>query len=276
MRIDWRRIVIVTGGVLVAGLAACESAPPVVDAGVALQHATLGDGSQIGFVDEPIEAPEEPPQEMFDAVPMSGEFSPPSIAARLGIALSEVYTGSARKAAKLSVATGETKTFSSVRTLRSSLLTDAEAKAIQPKLNDGSKTGRRDFENQNVRVTAWIYAAKKSDDDNDYHLVIGTNPSNATRKLMTVEISGISDEFGHASELMEARRQWKETMGSALPGEGSYRKYQPPIKVRVEGSVFYDWTHRNHIGGNSEPGPKGFKPGTAWEIHPVTGIERLN
>ena len=49
---------------------------------------------------------------------------------------------------------------------------------------------------------------------------------------------------------------------------GSYIKFTPAIPVKVQGSLFYDIDHEPGV-----IGPTGFRPKTAWEIHPVTDIE---
>jgi hypothetical protein len=52
-----------------------------------------------------------------------------------------------------------------------------------------------------------------------------------------------------------------------LPNGSSYRKYNHPIPVIVEGSLFFDI---DHVAG--VVGPQGMRPTTAWEIHPITKL----
>jgi hypothetical protein len=47
-----------------------------------------------------------------------------------------------------------------------------------------------------------------------------------------------------------------------------------PILVRVTGSAFYDTDHEIDLSKGTGPvGPEGYKPGSTWEIHPVTSLE---
>ena len=57
---------------------------------------------------------------------------------------------------------------------------------------------------------------------------------------------------------------------SILPhAEKRYVKFDPPIPVRVTGSLFWDIEHPPP----NTVGPTDRRPKTAWEIHPVTKIE---
>ena len=117
-------------------------------------------------------------------------------------------------------------------------------------------------------MRAFLYAASR-EKDNDYHLILGRDPSLAPHKFMTVEISGLppaSSASFHA--LKAARDAYKAQFGHQLPGP-TYDFYDPPMPVEVTGSLFFDMSHAQ---GGSTPGPSSAKPGQIWEIHPITKI----
>jgi len=43
--------------------------------------------------------------------------------------------------------------------------------------------------------------------------------------------------------------------------------FDPPVHVRITGSLFWDGEHaKQHVG------PEGLQPDTAWEIHPIKDL----
>jgi len=52
---------------------------------------------------------------------------------------------------------------------------------------------------------------------------------------------------------------------------GTYDFYDPPIPIKIEGSLFFDITHAT----GSRPGPHSLKSRmpVIWEVHPLTSIE---
>jgi hypothetical protein len=47
--------------------------------------------------------------------------------------------------------------------------------------------------------------------------------------------------------------------------------FDPPVHVRITGSLFWDGEHANqHVG------PEGLQPDTAWEIHPIKDLTVLS
>jgi hypothetical protein len=120
-----------------------------------------------------------------------------------------------------------------------------------------------------VTVTAFLFAASR-ESDNDFHCIVGRDPSEPSH-FMNVEISGLppsGSEF--LAALRSARNQFKaffNANGDGLPGSG-YDKYDPPISIKVTGSLFFDVDHVPPA-----VGPNGMKPQTAWEIHPVSVIQ---
>jgi len=136
-------------------------------------------------------------------------------------------------------------------------------------ISKAADSGRLPQEQTVVIVRAFLYAASR-ESDNDFHCIVGGDPSQATR-FMNVEVTGLppsSSKF--FAELKTARSEFKAfftTGGDALP-TGGYEKYNPPIPIQVTGSLFFDVDHVPPA-----VGPVGMKPQTAWEIHPVSDIQ---
>jgi hypothetical protein len=179
------------------------------------------------------------------------------------------FAGTARKAAKLSIAAAKPKNFNDVSQLIASLPLDAE----MVKLNISTAAGstRVPQENRNAHVTGFLFAASR-EADNDFHLIVGRDPKAGQETYMTMEVSGLppagSPAFG---ALNTARTAYKTFFGAAnLPGAG-YHYYQPPIPVQIDGSLFFDATHST----GQAPGPPSLKSRmpTIWEVHPITNIK---
>ena len=177
------------------------------------------------------------------------------------------FRGNSRKAAKLSIAAAATETFHDLKDLIDTL----EAHDVMknnPNLSTDRDNNRVEEERRNVRVTAFLYAASR-EEDNDFHLIIGRDPTKA-EKYLTVEVSGLPpSSSAHFAKLDAARDAYFEFFGDGLPGP-SYDFYDPPIPVEIEGSLFFDMSHAT----GSRPGPNKLRPKmpVVWEIHPITKI----
>jgi len=179
------------------------------------------------------------------------------------------FAGTSRKAAKLSIAPGPTKTFADVKTLIASFVTDDKMAAHKPKIKTTASSGRVKEENRNVKVKAFLYAASR-EDDNDFHLIIGRAPTKAPEMYMTMELSGLPPAASPALPALSlARTTFKSFFGTDLPGF-TYDFYDPPIPVTIAGSLFFDVSHAT----GTRPGPPSLKSRmpTVWEVHPVTAI----
>jgi hypothetical protein len=176
------------------------------------------------------------------------------------------FCGTARKKAKTSVASAPNEFFSNLDDLLDSLEDDDDMIDRDPPISHGAASDRVSEEKRNVTVDAFLYAAT-GEDDNDYHLIIGNDLSGGQRRYMNVEISGLPASGQFRAPLKEARDQFKDFFEDELPGH-SYDFYNPPIPVRISGSLFYDIDH-----SPGAVGPQGRKPKTSWEIHPITNIE---
>lgn len=179
------------------------------------------------------------------------------------------FTGTARKAAKLSIAKAPTEKFTDLKQLLASLVADKTMKKHQPPITTDAKSNRVAEEKRNVRVRAFLYAASR-EDDNDFHLIVGRSPKVKEPMYMTMELSGLPPA-GNAShaKLKAVRTAYKAFFGSALPGF-TYKYYKPPVPIEIAGSLFFDMSHAS----GSKPGPQTLKQDmpTIWEVHPVTDI----
>jgi hypothetical protein len=180
------------------------------------------------------------------------------------------FKGKSRKAAKLSVASGTPKAFNDLRKLINDLTDDAAMAKHKPPITTEPSSDRVVEEKRNVRVDTFLYAASR-EDDNDFHLIIGRDPERSPSMYMTVELSGLPPKSSkHFSRLSKARKAYKDFFAENLPGT-SYDFYDPPVPVRIEGSLFFDMNHAT----GSKPGPKSLRNDipTIWEIHPISKIE---
>ena len=148
--------------------------------------------------------------------------------------------------------------------------------------HQNAPTERVEEELHNVRVRGWLKAVKyeKFDEsgedregDNDFHLVISNyHYANSKERFFNVEVSGLPELTGDDYDILHTTRTG---MGEILDGinlpRGKYYKPTSPIRVEVEGSLYFDGSHYPNT-----VGPSGMRPKTVWEIHPVTSIRRLN
>lgn len=191
----------------------------------------------------------------------------------LNVALAEAapvgdkFGGTARKAAKLSLANAPLKTFGDLKTLINSLPAHEDMVALNIKTT--ATSDRVAQEKRNVRGKVFLYAASR-EDDNDFHLILGRSPDSSPEVYMTMELSGLPPESKPSfAKLKAARDAFKAFFGGDLPGL-SYDFYDPPIPVRIEGSLFWDASHAK----GSRPGPKSLKSRmpVVWEVHPLSKI----
>jgi hypothetical protein len=202
-----------------------------------------------------------------------GAASADDFAAAAAAPAGDNFKGTARKAAKLSISTAKTEKFTDLKNLIKSLTPDDEMRDHDPTIGIGAKSGRVEEEERNVRVNAFIYAASR-EDDNDFHLIIGRDPTKTPEMYMTMELSGLPPKTSASFKKLNAARDsykkfFNENLGGNLPGL-KYSFYDPPIAVTIEGSLFFDMSHAK----GSAPGPKSLKSRmpTIWEVHPITKI----
>jgi hypothetical protein len=120
-------------------------------------------------------------------------------------------------------------------------------------------------EKRNVTlVNVYLYAIKR-EADNDYHLIVGDNNG----LYFNVECSGLPGrDYPGYETLLKVRRQIEDYFKSEFCTT-KYTKFDPGIKLfELSGSLFYDIDHTPGV-----VGPEGYKPRTAWEIHPISNID---
>lgn len=183
--------------------------------------------------------------------------------------VSDNFDGTKRKAAKLSISGAKVETFGDLKSLIATFPRDSTMIKHKPAIKDNATSDRVAEEQRNVRVSAFLYAASR-EDDNDFHLIIGSDPKKSTLVCMTMEISGLPPKSAASfSRIRKARDGFKSLVDNKLPGS-SYHFYRPPIPVTIGGSLFFDITHAK--GGH--PGPQDLRSHipTIFEVHPVTEI----
>lgn len=130
---------------------------------------------------------------------------------------------------------------------------------------------REPEERKNVAVTGWVYAIKfegGKKGDNDFHVILGSSAERRTARYMTVEVSGLPSAGQDRPVLREVRQKLLELFPKEFVA-GRFLRTEPPRKVAVKGSLFYDGEHDY----GTRPGPSYAKPQTLWEIHPVYSLE---
>lgn len=187
----------------------------------------------------------------------------------LGAVADENYRGTARKAAKLSIANAPMETFGDLKDLIATLKAHNLMVNRTPPLKTTAASNRVAEEKRNIKLSTFLYAASR-EDDNDFHLIVGRAPGVTPATYFTVELSGLPPTTSPAhAKLKAAREAFKTYFGNDLPGS-TYSFFTPPIPVEIEGSLFFDMSHAK----GSRPGPSSLrsKMPVVWELHPITKI----
>jgi hypothetical protein len=185
------------------------------------------------------------------------------------------YIGHDRKAAKTSIAAGAPKRYAALGDLLDELqrdFPDDRMRNRSPRISKAEDSDRVAEEKRNVTVTAWLYAAKKEANDNDFHLIIGTDPEASPIRYMNMEISGLPLGGPNRAKLRVPRQAFKDFLGQRQEAVGTtgYLRFEDPVPVRVTGSLLYDIDHApGKVGSFQAPRRV---PATAWEVHPITEI----
>ena len=175
----------------------------------------------------------------------------------------EGFRGTDRQAAKLSVADAPSETFPDVAELIATLPSDDDMLGMG--ISRDATSDRVTEEKRNVVVTGFLYAVKH-ENDNDFHLIVGTDPDAGAVTYLNVEVSGLPPGGPNRAKLRAPRTAFKTFFSDQTFGS-NYTKINPPVAVRISGSLFFDVDHRAGV-----VGPQGLRPNTAWEIHPATDI----
>jgi hypothetical protein len=191
----------------------------------------------------------------------------PSLAAAAKPA-SDDFQGTARKAAKLSIATAATEDFGDLKDLIASLPAETAMTKHKPAISTIATSSRVKEEERNVRVRAFIYAASR-EADNDFHLIVGRAPGQSPSLYMTMELSALPPHSSPAFARLNAARSAYKAFFANLPGL-TYDFYDPPVPIEVEGSLFFDMSHAHGL----RPGPPSLHQDmpVIWEVHPISKI----
>jgi hypothetical protein len=193
----------------------------------------------------------------------------PSLTARAAVDDGVAFVGTARKAAKISIAKPQPEMQDLASLITWCRQNETEMRHHHPRISAAADSARVPEELRNVSVEGWIHFAS-TEDDNDYHVIVGTSKNLADAQLMNVEISGLPPRNrGSFRQLNQARHDFDAMFDSLLSqmNQGKYAQLTP-THVQITGSLFYDIDH-----AAGAVGPTGHRPKSAWEIHPVTNIQ---
>lgn len=174
------------------------------------------------------------------------------------------FTGTARKAAKISFVSTSYTTYASVTALRATLKTDA----FMLGLGLTNSSARNTYENKNVTITtAYLFAISRESDD-DYHMIIG-DASGTSANILNSESSGTPTTSASSyTAIKNVRTAIKAKFGTDFCTASGYTHFSPPIKLTtLKASLFYDIDH-----APGTVGPSSNRPNTSWEMHPINTI----
>lgn len=187
-----------------------------------------------------------------------------------GATADDPFTGSVRGTVKTTYSTATNRTFATIRGLYNSLQT----KEFMDALSIGHSDSRVAEEDRNVIIKkAWLYTIT-IEGDNDFHLLIGNTPvydPNVT-KVFNAEVPGVPVSGSVATKtFIHDLRAKLLTIFNGIPVCGNNGYLQQYTQIYISGSLFYDTQHKstpakcNDVEGQS-----------AWEIHPVRDIRKIN
>lgn len=187
-----------------------------------------------------------------------------------GAGADDLFTGTIRGTVKTTYSTGATKTYATIRSLYSSL----KPKQFMDSLSIGHRDSREIYEDRNVIIKkAYLYTIT-IEDDNDFHLLIGTTAvyDPATTRVFNAEVPGVP--VNGSAETKQHIRELRAKLldifnGIPVCGRNGYLQQYTQIYIR--GSLFYDTQHKTNPAKCRE-----VEGESAWEIHPVWDIRRLN
>lgn len=178
---------------------------------------------------------------------------------------SENFDGSERAEPKITVSTANLESFS---TLRAFISTLQDADAMADSITGDDDSVRIPEEDRNVRIRkTYLYCYSRQTDE-DFHVIIGTTKTpSATTIYFNVEISGLPPTAYASFPFLQSARASFLTKASERLCSSGYYFFENPLKIEIEGSLFFDDQHHNGL-----IGPAAARPPDAWEIHPVTSL----
>jgi hypothetical protein len=135
---------------------------------------------------------------------------------------------------------------------------------------------------RNVSVVAYLHAvrlkygidAHGNQADLNFQVLLGTSPRQGEGRFFSAEVSGLPHGGGDIASFSATRRQVVQlvTHVAKVP-EKSFRaafaQINPPIKVKVTGSLLFDAQVRA-----GSAGPDYAKADSGWQINPVISIDQ--
>jgi hypothetical protein len=182
----------------------------------------------------------------------------------------DLFRGSIRADVKTSFVNAVADTFTSIKKMWKWLPDDEYMhESTDAKHNNSPRTKE---ENHNVYLADLYVFGVKKEDDNDFHLILGSSKKiDKDQLLFSAEISGLPDSSSQFfSTLAAVRNKFLSYFGNDVDKEIVFvaSEKNPPIHLEyIGGSLFFD---NHHYGGHSSV--QGYKVCSAWEIHPVTSI----
>ena len=177
------------------------------------------------------------------------------------------FTGTHRKMAKTTiVAAKNIETFADLPGFINTLPDDKSMTTRKPPISNNPYFLRVAEEERNIKVKeAYIYAITRQA-DNDFLLILGSDPDYRKSVFFNVEVSGLPESSKDSyATLNTVRTKVKDKFGNVC-GK-TLLLMDNPVKVSVSGSLFFDIEQKP-----GKTGPKKLRTTTAWEIHPVSEI----
>lgn len=202
--------------------------------------------------------------------------SGPSSCQKWGTESGEVFHGCARRVSKVSLVpldAAPAELYHTVAELKQNLVADDAMRHHTPPITESATSARQPEEERNVVLDAFVYAFK-SEDDRDFHLIVGDKDCNDASCFMNVEVSALPNEDGGDKDALTGVRAEFRSWLDVEPGT-TYLFFvddqgvENPVPVRIEGSLFYDL---DHVAGTV--GPAHYRPDTSWEVHPIRTLSQ--
>jgi len=172
-----------------------------------------------------------------------------------------------------------TETFADLDSLKKTLVPDARMRRKYAKTL--SSATRFNEELRNIGVNAYLHAVKLDNGidahgnqgDLDFHLVLGTSAKHGQGRFFSAKVSGLPKDGADAAAFTAARRQLLQLLlyvaqVPQLRFNADFAEINPPLKVTVTGSLFFDGQ------GAGGSGPEYARATSAWQIDPVISIDQ--
>ena len=132
------------------------------------------------------------------------------------------FKGTARKAAKISRSSADIEVFPDLAALIATLPAKSQMTGHHPKITDDELSDRVAQEERNIRVRAFLFAASR-EKDNDFHLIIGSDPDVSPLVCMTMELSGMPPQNSEHFATLKAAARCAQGVLCGPPG-GHFRE----------------------------------------------------